>query len=382
MQRFLHCSSRRVVLGSGASPFLRRVFPKDVQRGLHRICDNSHQGVLSKPGRTRVWRRSFASSPWPSPVRRPDGLRQQRTRVSSDGYTHFVRQNSPSGQQPLTRYLLYIAAGGTIYYVYSNIDYAPFTGRVRLLGVSRDSEMELGRQAYEDLLHGFGKTLLAPNDGRTLRVRRVVTRLARTVNKIDANLAKGFKWSVAVADVAEPNAMCVPGGKIVITTGLMRILKSDDDIAVVLGHEIAHALNRHGVESMSLQRLLLPLVMVINQLVDARFMASLFVTLFLSLPYSRRLEHEADQIGLMLASEACYDPRVAPEVFGRLGALQNEHGGGSKTGKMSAFFSTHPHTEERAKRLRKQLVEEVERYNRKCVDAGDLRRFSQGFGRV
>lgn len=378
MQRILQCACRRV-LGSGARAIPGRVFSKGRQRGSWRVGENGEQRVLSEYGRTGVWRRSFGSSPWPSPVGRPGGLERQRTRVSSDGYTHFARRNSGSGQQPLTRYLLYIAAGGTVYYVYSNIDYAPFTGRVRLLGVSRDSEMELGRQAYEDLLHGFGTSLLAPDDRRTVRVRRVVTRLARTVNKIDAKLGEGFKWSVAVADVAEPNAMCVPGGRIVITTGLMRILKSDDDIAIILGHEIAHALNRHGMESMSLQRLVLPIVMVLNQILDARWIPSLFVTLFLSLPYSRRLEHEADHVGLLLASEACYDPRVAPDVFGRLSALQNELGG-SRVGKMPSFFSTHPHTDERAKRLRKQMADVMERYNKKCVQGEEFRRFSREFG--
>lgn len=273
-------------------------------------------------------------------------------------------------------------AGGAIYYVYKNIDYAPFTGRVRLLGVSRESELELGRQAYEDLLHGFGNTLLPPDHRMTLHVRRVVTRLARTVNKMDGKLAEGFKWSVAVADVAEPNAMCVPGGKIVITTGLMRILKSDDDIAIILAHEIAHALNRHGVESMSLQRLLLPLVLIINQVFDVRFLSSIFVTLFLSLPYSRRLEHEADSVGLLVATEACYDPRVAPEVFERLASLQDEKGGW-KGSKIPAFMSTHPQSEERAKRLVKQLPDRLERYNSKCVQrASEFGRFSREFGRV
>lgn len=380
MQRVVHVGSR-CVFARFHRLSLHRNEVRQVQFGLQRgrLFDERGTSLTRTNG---VWGRSYASSPWPSPVRSPKRIENvQRTRVTSDGYTHFARQTASSGQRPIIRYVLYICVGGAVYYIYKGIDYAPFTGRVRFMGVSRQSEMELGRQAYEDLLQSFGGTLLAPNDRVTQRVRRIVVRLAQTVKKMDPKLADGFKWAVAVADVAEPNAMCVPGGKIVITTGLLRILRSDDDIAIILAHEIAHALNRHGVESMTLQRLLLPLVMIANQILDLRILPSIFVTLFLSLPYSRRLEHEADSVGLLLATEACYDARAAPGVFQRLATLQDEHGRG-KNSKLASFLSTHPHTEERAERLRGQLSDHVRRYNDKCVHTNGFDRFASGFDRL
>lgn len=239
--------------------------------------------------------------------------------------------------------------------------------------------MLLGKQAYDELLRSFDGRILPPNHRVSLRVRKIVSKIAGTVLRIDPSLSEGFEWEVVVAAEDEPNAMCVPGGRILITTGLLRILPTDDDIAIVLAHEIAHALNRHGAESMHLQRMLMPIIFIANQFFDMRWVPSLILTLFLSLPYARTLEYEADEVGLQLCAEACYDPRVAPDVFRRLAALQERHTGTVMADRIAPFLSTHPQSKERASRLNDAVPQQMERYNDKCVVGSSFPQFVKDY---
>lgn len=345
--------------------------------GLGRRVFQTEQKCNVSQGAILRQQYSSTGSSWPSPVKRSSSARQKSVRVSSNGYSHFERNASPGLRSPTWRFLAFLSAGGISYYIYTSVDRAPFTKRVRLLGVSRQSENALGRQAFEELLRSFDGHVLPAQHPVTRRVRSVVARLARTVRQLDASLSEGFEWTVAVADVDEPNAMCVPGGRIVITTGLFRILQSDDDLAIILAHEIAHALNRHGVETMSLRRLIMPIVFVINQVFDLRILPSIFATLFLSLPYSRKLEYEADTVGLLLCTEACYDPRVAPGVFRRLDDLQGQYGGKAANNRFASLFSTHPHTLERANRLSRMIPEKMKKFNDKCVYSNSFERLAR-----
>lgn len=264
-------------------------------------------------------------------------------------------------------------------YIYSNIDHAPFTGRTRVLGASRKQELALGAAAYQDLLNSFQERILPLSHPESQRVRKVVAKIAGTVNKIDPSLSEGFQWRVVVAAENEPNALCVPGGRILITTGLLRILPTDDDLAIVLGHEIAHALNRHGAESMHLQRMLMPVLFLLNQIFDMRWTPSILITVLLSLPYSRKLEYEADEVGLHLCVEACYDPRAAPDVFKRLADLQKKRSGTWMANTVAPFLSTHPQSKERAARLRAALPAKMNRYNDQCVVASAFPQYVRDF---
>lgn len=322
---------------------------------------------------------SSEGSSWPRPVRKSPSPGRRQVTVTSDGYTRFGRDASYGLRSPTMRYIAFLSIGGIGYYIYSSVDYAPFTGRTRLLGVSQESEVLLGRRAFEELMRSFQGRVLPVQHPITRRVRNVVARLANTVRYLDPSLTKNFEWTVAVADIDEPNAMCVPGGRIVITTGLLRILQSDDDIAVILAHEIAHAINRHGVETMFFQRLMMPIIFLINQVFDLRTLPTLFATVFLSLPYSRRLEYEADTVGLLLCTEACYDPRVAPGVFHRLAALQGGHGGKAVNNRVASLFSTHPHSVERAERLTKMMPEQLKRYSMKCRNKASFPGFHKSY---
>lgn len=307
----------------------------------------------------------LSQSSWP-PRPKPAAPPPRTLRLSRDGYKHFGGgpNHSPS---PHTPYVALFSAAAAAAYLYANLDYAPFTGRRRILGISRAQELAMGEHAFRELLLQFDGRVLHPRLAASRRVRGVVSRIATTARALDPALTDGFDWQVAVVDVPEPNALCVPGGRMLITTGLLRILPTDDDLAVVLAHEIAHALNRHGAESMHLQRLLIPLLIILNQVFDMRWFPSMLVNFFVSLPYGRKLEYEADEVGLTLCAEACYDPRVAPDVFRRLGEIQNERSGSLLADKIEPFLSTHPQSKERAKRLRDSLPQKLDRYNTRCI---------------
>jgi len=277
---------------------------------------------------------------------------------------------------PYGRYILAASAAGVTYYVYANLDYAPFTGRPRILGISRSAELAIGKEAFHQVVRSFDGQILPPNHATTLRVRRVVARIAGTVRQLCPELAEGFEWTVVVAENEhEPNALCVPGGRILITTGLLRILPTDDELAIVLGHEIAHALNRHGVESMHLQRMILPIMLILDNIFEMRWLSSMLVSLLLSLPNSRKLEFEADEVGLILCAEACFDPRQAPIVFSNLAKVLEEPSGTFVSDKLTPFLSTHPQNAERSAKLEASVPEKMRRYHDKCG-------FSSTFPRV
>ncbi|PXF41567.1 Mitochondrial metalloendopeptidase OMA1 [Gracilariopsis chorda] len=235
--------------------------------------------------------------------------------------------------------------------------------------MSTQREMELGRRTYDELIHSVQRAVLEPNDAHSLRARRVVTRLARACKGLDAELSKGFKWSVAVCEDDMPNAVCVPGGRMLVTTGLLRLCSCDEEVAMVLSHEIAHAINRHSAEKMQVQMLMLPLVVVLSAVLSSHMMSASVSKLLLELPYGRKLEREADAVGLIVMTEACYDPRKGPVVFDKLAAVTREEEGGWISKRVKSMVSTHPMSKERAWQLRQQAAALALRFDERCVGA-------------
>lgn len=221
---------------------------------------------------------------------------------------------------------------------------APETGRSQMLLLSPAEENQLGESAYAEMMAG-AKTVTSGADFG--RVQRVGQRIAEASVRRYPQSVEGFQWQFALVDTDEVNAWMLPGGKSAVYTGLLKVAASDDELAIVMGHEAAHAIARHGGERMS-RAMAVEIAAGIAgatgevnpELVDGLLAGygALGETAF-----SRNEEAEADQIGLMIAADAGYDPRAAVAFWKKMSAL-----GGQKP---PEFLSTHPSDETRAARL-------------------------------
>ncbi|MBA2611498.1 MAG: M48 family metallopeptidase [Bacteroidetes bacterium] len=217
----------------------------------------------------------------------------------------------------------------------------------------------------------YGKFLsehppLPTSDERVQLVKRAGIRIQKAVEKFYAdkglsNQLQGFNWEFNVVDSKEVNAWCMPGGKVVVYTGLLPVTQTEEALAIVMGHEIAHAVARHGNQRMS-EGLLVQfggaaLSVALSQkpaLTQQLFQQAYGVTTGLgTLKYSRSHESEADKMGLIFAAMAGYNPEVAISFWQRMSAS-----GGQKPPEL---LSTHPSDETRIKDL-KAFMPEAKKY--------------------
>lgn len=234
----------------------------------------------------------------------------------------------------------------------------PYSERSRVILLPAATENKMGEDAYREIL---AKEKLATNPQQVAMVRRVGKRIAEVVER---DHKVGYTWEVNLIDKPEAlNAFCLPGGKIAFYTGILDVCKSEDGVAVVMGHEVAHALARHGGERVSQSVVINLGVSVLaaasssdpgtQQLVHAALGAGAAVGL--ALPFSRKHESEADYIGLMLMAKAGYDPTEAPKFWERMTEKSKGSGG-------PEFLSTHPSHEKRIEELHAHLSEAAQLY--------------------
>lgn len=232
----------------------------------------------------------------------------------------------------------------------------PVTGRHSLILLPESQEMDLGADAYRETL---SKAKVSTDAAQTALIRKVGARLAQVSDRPD------FAWEYTL--VEEPktvNAFCLPGGKVAVYTGILPVTQSEAGLAVVMGHEIAHAIARHGAERIS-QGLLLSLgqetlaVALRKRPTETRNAIlqafGLGATIGAVLPFGRYQESEADRIGLMYMARAGYDPREAVSFWKRMEAV----GGGKAP---PPFLSTHPSHETRAADLERWMPEALALY--------------------
>lgn len=171
---------------------------------------------------------------------------------------------------------------------------------------------------------------------------------------------EGLNWEVLVVDVPVVNAFCLPGGKIVVFTGLFKHFRTDTEIATIIGHEVGHAVARHNAEQITKNMWLTIIQLVLYQFVMPDVVNAMS-SLLLKLPFSRKMEMEADYIGLLLIASAGYDPRVAPQVYEKLDKVTGESG-------LKDYLSTHPSGKRRAQLLAQaQVMEEALSLYREAV---------------
>ena len=231
---------------------------------------------------------------------------------------------------------------------------APVTGRKQLMLVSESDAIQASTQAYGEVLAPIQKQgKLNDDPAMKARVDKITARLVAQAIKYRPE-TQSWNWQVAVIDDPKTlNAWCMAGGKMAIYSGIITQLSlSDDEIAQVMGHEIAHALAKHTAERMStamasqaalqVGAILLGSDSATSQMTLQAAAAA--TTVGVQLPNSRKQESEADRIGIELAAKAGYDPHAAPKLWEKMLQATGSRG-------QSDFLSTHPQSEKREEAL-------------------------------
>jgi predicted Zn-dependent protease len=216
-----------------------------------------------------------------------------------------------------------------------------------MLVSSAEVDKAAAQQYAKTIAAAQQKGLLDRDPATVQRVRAIANRLIVQTGAFRKD-APGWKWEVHVITSDQLNAWCMPGGKMAVYTGLIQKLKlSDDEIAAIMGHEIAHALREHGRERVSQQMAAALAVGVASAALGlgqgGTQLADMVAQVTFTLPNSRLHEQEADRIGVELGARAGYDPRAAVSVWQKM----TQADGGSPP----QFLSTHPSAENRIKDL-------------------------------
>jgi len=236
---------------------------------------------------------------------------------------------------------------------------APYTGRQQLMLIDPAQEAALGERAA---LQVRKESRISKNPQYNRDVDQVGRRIARVANRPD------FDWEFYVIDDSKTvNAFCLPGGKVFVYTGMFRYAETDDELATVMAHEVAHAIARHGAERMSTD--------MVAQMGEAAAAAALNIqspgalrvfdaaygiaaNVGVILPFNRAQEYEADRIGLIIMAKAGYNPQAA------IGFWEKMRNTGDQSS-VPAFLSTHPADDDRLAEIRKSMPEAMQYYTGK-----------------
>jgi metalloendopeptidase OMA1, mitochondrial len=257
---------------------------------------------------------------------------------------------------------------GFLYFRY--LEEVPLTHRKRWIVTSVEYEGKLGDEEYKKLLAHFQSqgVVLPPDHRASITVKRVGSHIAKAAEKFAQehkmeHVVSSVPYTYTVVRSDTANAFVLPNNHVFVMTGLFKYIQNEDDLASVLGHETAHNLARHVGEKISSSSVMNFLGMV-SLLLDpsgATFKILLpAAALFRELPHSRTQETEADQIGVFLAAEACYDPRAAKRVFA---AMDNNNSNSNSNAAPPEFLSTHPSHQHRISNFDEWLPDAMKVYN-------------------
>ena len=232
----------------------------------------------------------------------------------------------------------------------------PITGRSQLIVIPEGTEVKMGLDSYQQIL---SKAKVSGEPRVVEQVTRVGRRIAEATGRAD------YQWEFKVIEDAQVNAFCLPGGKVAVYTGMLPVARDDAGLAAVLGHEVAHAIARHGGERMSQQLAVQGATLATTQtllagrdpatvqLVSAALGAG--ATVGLLLPWGRAQESEADHLGLIYMAKAGYHPRAARDLWVRMGEA-------SRGREPYEFLSTHPLPETRITQIEGWIPEALKHY--------------------
>lgn len=237
---------------------------------------------------------------------------------------------------------------------------APYTGRKQLIFVNESEEVQMGYEYSQQIM---AEEKIETGTSRAKRVERIGRDIAAVSNKPE------YEWSFKVIESTDVNAFCLPGGKVFVYTGILELIgNNDNELAAIMGHEVAHALARHGAERSSQSSMtnigLNVASVAVGVATNSNAAASLAMAggsaaaqLGILLPYSRKHETEADHIGVILSAKAGYDPRAAISLWQKMAALNS---GKEPLG----ILSTHPLNSQRIADLEKVMPEALKHYKK------------------
>ena len=241
------------------------------------------------------------------------------------------------------------------------------TGRKQLSLLPESQLQEMAVSEYQSFL-SQNKVVSSSSNKDAEMVKRVGSRIANSItqyynNQGKGDILKGYQWEFNLVDNKEVNAWCMPGGKVVVYTGLLPIAQNEAALAIVLGHEITHAVAGHGNERMSQGMLAQGLGAVGNILTSGNAKVNnIFNSVYaptaqigVLLPNSRNQEYEADHFGLIFAAMSGYNPREAIPFWQRMA----QAGGGQKP---PEFLATHPADDKRIAKLESYMNEALKYY--------------------
>ena len=273
-------------------------------------------------------------------------------------------------------WVLLLFAGYAAYYWISNRVDDPLTGEKVLIdqSITPDDEKQLGLQAWTELQQT--EQVLPPTDPNAKAVKQIADRLIAKIPVVSDALAaehnmkaphieRTFDWETNLIQSEQVNAFCLPGGKMAVYTGLLPVAQNQDAMAVVMGHEITHALLRHGAQRMSEQKLaqMGQMAGAMSGMDQSQMQAVMAVYGYgRALPYARKQETQADEMGLMLAAAACFNPEEAIPLWERMGQAS----GGEAP---PEFSSTHPNPGTRIQNLQALMPKAMEYRKRFCETA-------------
>jgi predicted Zn-dependent protease len=241
------------------------------------------------------------------------------------------------------------------------------TGRKQLNLIPSSTMLSMSNEQYSEFLKA---NKLSANQEETQMVKRAGGRIEKAVEKYFADQGlsdklKDYSWEFNLVESDEVNAWCMPGGKVVVYTGILPITQNESGLAVVMGHEIAHAVAQHGNERMS-QMLVTQLGgLALSEAIKSKpeQTQQLWMTAFgvgaqlgVLLPYSRLQESEADHLGLIFMAMAGYDPHTAVAFWERMAKMKQGQA-------PPEFLSTHPSDENRIKDIKALIPEAMQYYN-------------------
>lgn len=294
--------------------------------------------------------------------------------------------------------IVYAFGGVVFFFILSHIEEAPVTHRLRLMITANWIENMVTRSSFREVMSQYGNFVLPDNHPISRQVAKIMVRLISAAHdypdpetgariNLFTNLGKPDipleDWEFYVIDDVAmgeptPNAFVIGGGKVFIFRSILPICEDENGMATVLSHELGHLLADHLGEKLTLSPFMITLNMIMYSIFGSTAPGNIIINSLLDTSFSREMETEADYIGLMVMSHACFDPRKAPRLWRNM--MEFERRSGQKTPEL---LSTHPSSDRRFNNISEWMPKAYNIYeNSGCSNTVNslLGNFTSGFG--